>query len=151
MGYWSYPQGFPQAGRDGQTFGVFAAGWGRGSGPHHINCVACVSFRCVPCLVLWCTSRFKGSLTVLGPPLCSPRFVAMVFLNAIVRFVPLDFFACFCNISFVFMHFYAFVRLCVVCCLCTMRWHHAWCMVLVCMSCITSSSYVHHHVDHVHH
>nr|DAS08666.1 MAG TPA: hypothetical protein [Caudoviricetes sp.] len=29
--------------------------------------------------------------------------------------------------------------------------HHAWCMVLVCMSCITSSSCVHHHVHHVHH
>lgn len=38
----------------------------------------------------------------------------MVFLNAIVRLTPLNVFACFCNISFVFMHFYAFVRLCVV-------------------------------------
>ena len=45
----------------------------------------------------------------MGPPFCSSRFVAMVFLNAIVRFVPLNIFACFCNISFVFMYFYAFV------------------------------------------
>jgi len=51
----------------------------------------------------------------------------MVFLNAIVD-CEIAFFACFCNISFVFMHFYAFVRLCVVCCLCTMRctMHGAW-------------------------
>ena len=51
---------------------------------------------------------------MLGPPLCSSRFVPMVFLNAIVGFMPLNIFAFFCNISFVFMHFYAFVRLCVV-------------------------------------
>lgn len=38
----------------------------------------------------------------------------MVFLNAIVRFVPLNVFACFCNISFVFMHFCAFMCSCVV-------------------------------------
>lgn len=57
---------------------------------------------------------------VVGPPFCSSRNVAMVFLNAIVDDV-LHIFAYFCNISFVFIHFYAFVRLCVVCCLCTMR------------------------------
>ena len=28
--------------------------------------------------------------------------------------MPLNIFACFCNISFVFMHFYAFVHSCVV-------------------------------------
>ena len=84
MGYWSYPQGFPQAGRDGQTFGVFAAEWGRGSGPRHVICVVCVSFRSIPRLVCDVGPMFKGSLTVLGPPLCSSRFVAMVFLNAIV-------------------------------------------------------------------
>lgn len=50
---------------------------------------------------------------VLGPPFRSPSFVAMVFLNAIVG-CEIAFFACFCNISFVFMHFYAFMRLCVV-------------------------------------
>lgn len=52
----------------------------------------------------------------------------MVFLNAIVGFVPLNFFACFCNISFVFMHFCAFVRLCVACCLvaCVGTMHGAW-------------------------
>nr|DAV86585.1 MAG TPA: protein of unknown function (DUF4516) [Caudoviricetes sp.] len=46
-----------------------------------------------------------------------------------------------------------FVRLCVcaLCLPCGMRWHRAWCMVLVCMSCITSSSCVHRYVDHVDH
>lgn len=64
---------------------------------------------------------------VVGPSLCSSCFAAMVFLNAIVG-EGLHIFACFCNISFVFMYFYAFVRLCVVCCLCTMRctMHGAW-------------------------
>lgn len=47
---------------------------------------------------------------MLGPPSCSPRFVAMVFLNTIVWFVPLNIFACFCNISFVFLHVYAIVH-----------------------------------------
>lgn len=52
----------------------------------------------------------------------------MFFLNAIVRFALLNFFACFCNISFVFMHFYAFMRLCVACCLvaCVGTVHGAW-------------------------
>ena len=49
----------------------------------------------------------------LGPPFCSSRFVAMVFLNAIVGDV-LHVFACFCNISFVFC---IFMHLC-VCALC---------------------------------
>ena len=87
---------------------------------------------------------------VVGPPFCSSRFVAMVFLNAIVGDV-LHVFACFYNISFVFcivLHVCAFVR-------CALPlWHalsHAWCMVLACMSCITSSSCVHHHVHHVDH
>ena len=53
---------------------------------------------------------------VLGPPLRSLRNVAMVFLNAML-FHALHVFACFCNISFVFVYFYAFVRLCVACCL----------------------------------
>nr|DAR67712.1 MAG TPA: hypothetical protein [Caudoviricetes sp.] len=113
LGYWSYPQGFPQAGRDGQTFGVFAAGWGRGVDPHHINCVVCVSFRCVPCLVLWCASRFKGSLMGLGPPFCSSRNVAMVFLNAIIGDC-LRFFACFCNILLFFALFCMFMH-CALC------------------------------------
>nr|DAO21060.1 MAG TPA: hypothetical protein [Caudoviricetes sp.] len=75
MGYWSYPQGFPQAGRDGQTFGVFAAGWGRGSGPHHINCVVCVSF--VPFPVLFCDAgpTLRDPLRVWGP-----LFVRLVLL-----------------------------------------------------------------------
>lgn len=72
--------------------------------------MVCVSFHRVPCLVLWCGSHFKGSLVLLGPPLRSSRFVAMVFLNAIVRFMPLNIFACFCNISFVFC---VFMHLCV--------------------------------------
>lgn len=38
---------------------------------------------------------------MLGPPFCSPRNVAMVFLNAIVG-CEIAFFAYFCNISFVF-------------------------------------------------
>lgn len=51
----------------------------------------------------------------------------MVFLNAIVGEY-LRIFACFCNISFVFMHFCAFVRLCVACCLvaCVGTMHGAW-------------------------
>lgn len=90
---------------------------------------------------------------MLGPPFCSSRFVAMVFLNAIVRFVPLNIFACFCNISFVFMHFCAFVRLCVACCLvaCVGTMHGAWYWY----ACHASH---HHHmiiimfiVDHVDH
>jgi Kef-type K+ transport system membrane component KefB len=64
---------------------------------------------------------------VLGSPLCSSRNVAMVFLNAIVDDV-LHVFACFCNISFVFMHFYAFMRLCVVLAFvaCVGTMHGAW-------------------------
>ena len=48
----------------------------------------------------------------LRDPLRSSCFAAMVFLNAIVGDV-LHIFACFCNISFVFMHFYAFMHSCV--------------------------------------
>ena len=63
----------------------------------------------------------------LGPPFCSLRNVAMVFLNAIVG-EGLHIFACFCNISFVFCIVLYVYALCVACCLCTMRctMHGAW-------------------------
>lgn len=75
-------------------------------------CGVCL-VSCVPCLVLWRASRFKGSLTVMGPPFCSSRFVAMVFLNAIVG-EGLHIFAYFCNISLFFALFCMFMH-CVLC------------------------------------
>lgn len=50
---------------------------------------------------------------VVGPPFCSPRNIAMVFLNAIVG-EGLHIFACFCNISFVFALFCMFMH-CALC------------------------------------
>lgn len=70
--------------------------------------------------------------------------------------MPLNFFACFCNISFVFMHFCAFVRLCVALAL----WHAlAPCMVhgigmhvmhhiIISMFIIMLIMFIIDHVDH---
>lgn len=62
----------------------------------------------------------------MGPPLCSPRFVAMVFLNAIVRFVLL-------NILHVFVTFLLFLCIFMHLCVYALRvalWHAlAPCMV----------------------
>lgn len=65
---------------------------------------------------------------MLGPPLCSPRFVAMVFLNAIIGFVPLNIFAFFVTFLLflcIFMHLcVARYAIAFVACVGTM--HGAW-------------------------
>jgi hypothetical protein len=74
-------------------------------------------------------------------PLLFVLFCCHGFFERHVWFVPLNIFACFCNISFVFMHFYAFVRSCVavafVACVGTVRGAWYW------YACHASH---HHHV-----
>ena len=113
--------------------------------------------------VLFCDAgpTLRDPLWVWGPSLCSPRFVAMVFLNAMFVHA-LHVFACFCNISFVFyiiLHVYA---LCVVCCLVacvgTMRgawyWyachasHHHRVFIIMFIIIVMIMIIDHHHVHH---
>ena len=77
--------------------------------------------------IVWCVSRFAVfpvlfcdvGPTLRDPLLCwGPLVFALFCCHGFVEhhccFAPLNVFAYFCNISFVFMHFYAFVRLCAV-------------------------------------
>lgn len=56
---------------------------------------------------------------MVGAPFVFVSFVAMVFLNAIVRFVPLNIFACFVTFL-LFLHVYAIMHY-----VCALPLHHA--------------------------